>query len=81
MKKFWNSIKPIVYGYTAQYIMIFILAIIYFIINKDINLLNDNNFLSKFTIVCTMISMIPISIYLYRKYKIKESKIDIKNYY
>ena len=77
MKKIWNSIKPIVYSYTAQYIIIFILSIFYIAYQKDNRLLTDDNFIYQFTIITTALSMVPVSIYLYKNYKIKESKINI----
>ena len=78
MKKFWNSVKPIIYSYTAQYLSIFAAIIVYILLNKDKYILNDIDAIYKFTIIGITITLIPISIYLYKKYKIKETKIDIK---
>lgn len=76
MKKLWYSIKTIIYTYAIQYISISISILIYILVNKNIN---DINSIYKYAIVGITISLIPISIYLYRKYHKIESPIKFKN--
>lgn len=78
MKKLWYSIKTIVYSYSIQYIAIFLAIIIYILLNGDKTILANIDAIYKFTIIGITITIIPLSIYLYKKYKIKEPKIELK---
>ena len=78
MKKLWYSIKPIVYTYTIQYIGILISLIIYVMINNNKDILNNIDTIYKYAIIGVTLTIIPISIYLYQKYKIKEPQIELK---
>lgn len=77
MKKLWYSLKTFVYSYTVQYIFLVVGLIIFFMISgRNMMLINDED-IYKYTVIGSGIAMIPISIYLYKKYKIKESKIKV----
>lgn len=77
MKKFWYSIKTIILSYTIQFLFAFLAIIAYITINSDVSSVNID-ILIKYLIVAITISTIPVSIYLYKKYKIKEEKLDYK---
>lgn len=78
MKRLWLSIKPIIYTYIVQYILIFIGIVFYIALTKDANIITNEIKLYNFITICTMISLIPITIYLLKKHKIKETKLEIK---
>lgn len=75
MKKLWYSIKTIIYTYLIQYISISISILIYILLNKNIL---DINSIYKYIIVGITITIIPISIYLFKKYHKTESHIELK---
>lgn len=76
MKKFWYSIKPVVYGYTVQYLLIIVGLIIYSFISGDTSILKNEENIYKYIIIGIIITTIPISIYLFKKYRVKEDKIN-----
>lgn len=78
MKKLWLSIKSIIYTYLVQYILIFIGIVFYIALTKDVSIITDNIKQYKIITIITMISLIPITIYLLKKHKIKETKPNIK---
>ncbi len=80
MKKLWYSIKPIILSYIIQLIIAVIVVIAYLLTSKDPNKILENpNTLYGLLILITTISIIPILIYFYKKYHIKEKKISYKN--
>lgn len=77
MKNLWYSFKTFIYSYTIQIILMIIGLILFFMIKGiDILSINDTD-IYKYMIIGNGISMIPISIYLFKKYNIKENKIKI----
>lgn len=78
MKKLWLSIKSIICTYLVQYMLLFIGIIFYIALTKDTNIISNENKLYNITTIITMISLVPISIYLFKKHKIKENKTEIK---
>lgn len=80
MKNLWYSIKSIILSYLAQLITAIIIIIIYLTTSNNPNkVLEDTNTLYGLLILVTSISVIPITFYLYKKYYIKETKINYKN--
>jgi len=77
MKKIWYFLKPIVYSYTVQYLFIIIGISIFSFVSNNVNIFNSEDYIYKYTVIGMVISTIPIVIYLYNKYKIKESKIKL----
>lgn len=77
MKKLWNSIKMIVYSYTIQYILIIVGIILFSIISGNSMILNDMDDMYELSVLGIIITSIPISIYLYKKYKNKDTKIKV----
>lgn len=75
MEKLWYSIKTIIYAYVIQYISISISILIYILLNKDINNINS---IYKYAVVGITITIIPISIYLFKKYHRTESNLELK---
>lgn len=75
MEKLWYSIKTIIYAYVIQYISISISILIYILLNKDINNINS---IYKYAVVGITITIIPISIYLFKKYRRTESNLELK---
>lgn len=77
MKKIWSFIKPIVYSYTLQYLFIFIGLLIYVFIKRDMNIFSSWDVMYKYIVIGIVITSIPICIYIFKRYKIKESKIHL----
>lgn len=77
MKKIWNSIKTILLTYLIQYAVIVIGIVAYIAISGNINLLDDVNNIYKYIIIGVTLTSIPIASYLYKKYKIKEKRIEL----
>ena len=78
MKKLWNSFKVFVYSYTVQMIMMIVGIIIFFSLSGiDMLGITDAD-IYKYMVIGSCISMIPVAIFLYKKYRIKEKNIDIK---
>ena len=78
MKKLWSSIKNIIYTYIVQYLLILIGIISYIALTKDVNIITNQDKLNTFTIIGSAISAIILSIYLYKKHRIKESIPNLK---
>ena len=78
MKKLWLSIKSIICTYLIQYVLIFIISIFYIALTKGIKFITDEIKLYNFITISTIISLVPITIYLLKKHKIKENKLQIK---
>ena len=75
MKKIWYSIKTICLSYLVQTIAMFIGIIFYIILNKELSEINMD-ILIKYLIIAVTISTVPISLFLLKKYRLKETKIE-----
>ncbi|MBQ8219485.1 MAG: CPBP family intramembrane metalloprotease [Bacilli bacterium] len=76
MKNIWYSIKDIIISYLVIYISIISFILLYIFISNDINLINNPDNIYKYSIIGMSLSMIPLTIYLYKKNYQKEVRID-----
>lgn len=77
IKKIIKSLKEIIITYLFQYIIIFISCIIYKLLGYN----NLTHFINSYCSIILITFYILTSIYLYRKNKIPQRKLSIKNYY
>lgn len=75
MKKFWYSIKTMVYAYTVQYLTLIFAILAYIYVTNDEEILLSPK-LYTYIIIGITITIIPLTIYLYKKNYQKESKIN-----
>lgn len=76
VKNLWDTIKTIFYAYAIQYVAMLLAVVIYLVLNnKNKSILNDMDNLYKLCIVVLTLVLVPLSIYLYKKYKRKEQPI------
>lgn len=73
MKKLWEVLKPIVYGYTFLYLLVFLVLFIYSIFNNSLDIEN----IYKCMITSILVGIIPIILISFFKYYKKEGKINI----
>ena len=78
MKKIWYIFKDIILSYLIMYLAVIIFLIIYILTTNNSMLLNNPNAIYKYAIIGLTISMIPITIYLYKK-NYHQSKKTILN--
>ena len=77
MKKLLKVLKPIIFGYGILYFITIGLMILYYLTIGPDEIKMDENMISVMIVGIT-ISIIPISTFIYKKYHIKEEKINIK---
>ena len=78
MKKIWYIFKDIILSYLIMYLAVIIFLIIYILTTNNSMLLNNPNAIYKYAIIGLTISMIPITIYLYKKNYHQSKNINFK---
>lgn len=71
MKKLWKVLKPIVYGYTFLYLLVFLVLLIISMFNVPL----DNDNIYKWMIISVLVGTIPIIFISFLKYYKNEDKI------
>lgn len=78
MKKIWYILKDIILSYLIMYLAVIIFLIIYILTTDNSMILNDTITIYKYAIIGLTISMIPITIYLYKKNYHQSKNINYK---
>ena len=76
MKKLWNTIKEIIITYLLEYLVLLIILMGYTYITKN-DITNNEELITRIMMISITLVTIPITIYLYKHFKRKESKIKI----
>lgn len=75
MKKLWQAIKPIIYCYLIQFVICIATIILYLVFSYQGDTL-EYDLIYKYLIIAITITIIPISIYILKKYYRQEPKIN-----
>lgn len=78
IKKTISSLKDIFFSYLTLYFTIILLIIIYIISTNNLDILNNSKLLYKYSLIAMTITIIPITIFLYKKNYHQSSPINKK---
>jgi len=76
MKRLWTTLKPIICCYLIQYIAVIIAIVLYLLLTNNDQI--EYDLVYKYVIIGITITIIPICLYIIKKYRRKESKIELK---
>jgi len=77
MKKLWQVIKPIIYFYLIQFFTCVGAIILYLVFSHQGDTL-EYDLIYKYIIIAITLTIVPISIYIFKKYYRQEPKINYK---